>query len=118
MGRMRGAEALVRCLMADGVRCVFGIPGDQCNPSTDALYRLRRQSGMRFVSTRHEQAAAHMADAWARVTGEPGVCLGTVRPGVADLVTGVYTAWADSVGWPNDRTRRTRWVLRLSRTGE
>jgi acetolactate synthase-1/2/3 large subunit len=52
---------------------------------------------MKFITTRHEQAAAHMADAWARVTGEPGVCLGTVGPGVADLVPGVYAAWADSV---------------------
>jgi len=94
---MKGAEALVRCLMEEGVRYVFGVPGDQCNPITDAIYRLGGEVGMRFVTTRHEQAAAHMADAWARVTGEPGVCLGTVGPGVADLVPGVYPAWADSV---------------------
>jgi len=83
--------------MEEGVRYVFGVPGDQCNPITDAIYRLGGEVGMRFVTTRHEQAAAHMADAWARVTGEPGVCLGTVGPGVADLVPGVYPAWADSV---------------------
>ena len=47
--------------------------------------------------TRHEQAAAHMADAYARVTGQPGVCMGTIGPGAADLVPGVYTAWADSI---------------------
>jgi len=52
---------------------------------------------MEFITTRHEQAAAHMADAWARVTGQPGVCLATVGPGVADLFPGVYTAWADSI---------------------
>ncbi len=97
MTEIRGAEALVRCLIEEGVRYVFGIPGDQCNPITDAIYRLGGETGLRFVTARHEQAAAHMADAWARVTGEPGVCLGTVGPGVADLVPGVYPAWADSV---------------------
>jgi acetolactate synthase-1/2/3 large subunit len=97
MALISGAEALVHCLMEEGVRYVFGIPGDQCNPITDAIYRLGDKRGMRFITTRHEQAAAHMADAWARVTGQPGVCLGTVGPGVADLVPGVYPAWADSI---------------------
>ncbi|MGD2126334.1 MAG: thiamine pyrophosphate-binding protein [Desulfobacteraceae bacterium] len=97
MGEMRGAEALVRCLLAEGVRYVFGIPGDQCGPITDAIQRLGSEAGLEFITTRHEQAAAHMADAWARVTGQPGVCLATVGPGVADLVPGVYTAWADSI---------------------
>jgi len=97
MAMMNGAEALVRCLIEEGVRYVFGVPGDQINPITDAIYRLGGDTGMKFITTRHEQAAAHMADAWARVTGEPGVCLGTVGPGVADLVPGVYPAWADSV---------------------
>jgi acetolactate synthase-1/2/3 large subunit len=97
MAIMSGAEALARCLIEEGVRYVFGIPGDQCNPITDAIFRLGGETGMKFVTARHEQAAAHMADAWARVTGEPGVCLGTVGPGVADLVPGVYSAWADSI---------------------
>ena len=97
MAVISGAEALVSCLIQEGVRYVFGIPGDQCNPITDAIYRLGRNTGLKFITTRHEQAAAHMADAWARVTGQPGVCLGTVGPGVADLVPGVYPAWADSV---------------------
>jgi acetolactate synthase-1/2/3 large subunit len=97
MARISGAEALVRCLIEEGVQCVFGIPGDQCNPITDAIYRLGHEAGLKFITTRHEQAAAHMADAWARVTGQPGVCLGTVGPGVADLVPGVYAAWADSI---------------------
>ncbi|MBM4444826.1 MAG: thiamine pyrophosphate-binding protein [Chloroflexi bacterium] len=96
MALMSGAEALVHCLLEEGVRYVFGIPGDQCNPITDAVYRLGGDR-LRFITTRHEQAAAHMADAWARVTGQPGVCLGTVGPGVADLVPGVYPAWADSI---------------------
>lgn len=98
MSQMRGAEALVRCLLAEGVRYVFGIPGDQCGPITDAIQRLGGEGdGLAFITTRHEQSAAHMADAWARVTGQPGVCLATVGPGVADLVPGVYTAWADSI---------------------
>jgi len=97
MSEMTGAEALVRCLLSEGVRYVFGIPGDQCGPITDAIHRIGRESGLEFITTRHEQAAAHMADAWARVSGQPGVCLATVGPGVADLVPGVYTAWADSI---------------------
>jgi acetolactate synthase-1/2/3 large subunit len=97
MAAISGAEALVRCLIQEGVRYVFGIPGDQSNPITDFIYRLGPKAGLKFVTARHEQAAAHMADAWARVTGEPGVCLATVGPGVADLVPGVYAAWADSV---------------------
>jgi len=97
VAEVSGAEALVRCLIEEGVRYVFGIPGDQTNPITDAIYRIGRGKGLDFVMTRHEQAAANMADAWARVTGKPGVCLGTVGPGVADLVPGVYPAWADSV---------------------
>jgi len=97
MATISGAEVLVRCLIEEGIRYVFGVPGDQCNPITDAIFRLGEKKGIRFVTMRHEQAAAHAADAWARVTGEPGVCLGTVGPGVADLVPGVYAAYADSV---------------------
>ncbi len=97
MATTTGADTLVRCLISEGVNYVFGIPGDQCNPITDAIHRLGRDEGLRFITTRHEQAAAHMADAWARVTGKPGVCLATVGPGVADLVPGVYPAFADSV---------------------
>ncbi|UCG82302.1 MAG: thiamine pyrophosphate-binding protein [Dehalococcoidia bacterium] len=97
MAAVNGAEALVRCLIEEGVSCVFGIPGDQCGPITDAIHRMGADAGIKFVTTRHEQAAAHMADAWARVTGDPGVCLGTVGPGVANLVPGVYAAYADSV---------------------
>ncbi len=97
MAKITGAEALIQCLLAEGVRYVFGIPGDQCCPITDAIYRLGHKQGLEFITTRHEQAAANMADAWARVSGGPGVCLGTVGPGVVDLAPGVYPAWADSV---------------------
>jgi acetolactate synthase-1/2/3 large subunit len=63
----------------------------------DALYREGKNLGVEYIGTRHEQAAAHMADAYARLTGNPGVCLGTVGPGAADLVPGVYPAYADSI---------------------
>jgi len=97
MARIMGAEVLLQCLAQEGVRYVFGIPGDQLNPFTDAIARLGPSLGVTFVMTRHEQAAAHMADAYARVTGDIAVCIGTVGPGAADLVPGVYPAWADSI---------------------
>jgi acetolactate synthase-1/2/3 large subunit len=94
MGSLTGGEVLARCLIEEGVRYVFGVPGDQLYPLLDAIYHL---DGIDFVTFRHEQAAAHAADAWSRVTGRPGVCLGTVGPGAADLVPGVYPAYADSI---------------------
>jgi acetolactate synthase-1/2/3 large subunit len=97
MDEIMGADLLVKCLIQENVRFVFGIPGGQLCPILDAIRRLGVDAGMRFITTRHEQAAAHMADAYARVTGEPGICLGTVGPGAADLVPGVYAAWADSI---------------------
>ncbi len=97
MSTLMGAELLVQCLLQEEVRFVFGIPGGQLCPILDAIRRLGADAGLQFVMTRHEQAAAHMADAYARVTGKPGVCIGTVGPGAADLVPGVYAAWADSI---------------------
>jgi acetolactate synthase I/II/III large subunit len=94
---MMGAELLVQCLIQEEVEFVFGVPGGQLCPILDSIRRLGVESGMQFVMARHEQAAAHMADAYARVTGKPGVCVGTVGPGAADLVPGVYAAWADSI---------------------
>jgi len=94
MARLTGGEVLKRCLVQENVRYVFGVPGDQLYPLLDAIYKDKR---IEFITTRHEAAAAHMADAWARVTGEPGVCLGTVGPGAANLIGGVYPAFADSI---------------------
>jgi acetolactate synthase-1/2/3 large subunit len=91
---LTGGDILTECLIQEGVKKVFGVPGDQLYPFLDALYKSDQ---IDFVMTRHEQAAAHAADAWARVTGEPGVCVGTVGPGAADLVPGVYVAYADSI---------------------
>jgi acetolactate synthase-1/2/3 large subunit len=97
MDGVMGADLLVKCLLQEGVRYVFGVPGGQLCPFLDAIRRYGHAAGLEFVMTRHEQAAANMADAYARVTGKPGVCMGTVGPGAADLVPGVYAAWADSI---------------------
>jgi acetolactate synthase-1/2/3 large subunit len=97
MSEVMGAELLVKCLIQEKVEFIFGIPGDQTCPMLDAIRRLGPEAGLQFIMTRHEQAAAHLADAYARVTGKPGVCTGTVGPGAANLVAGVYPAWADSI---------------------
>ena len=94
MTMMTGGEVLAKCLLEEKVRYVFGVPGDQLYPLLDSVHT---STGIDFITFRHEQAAAHAADAWARTTGEPGVCLGTVGPGAADLVPGVYAAFADSI---------------------
>jgi acetolactate synthase-1/2/3 large subunit len=94
MARLTGGEVLKRYLVQENVRYVFGVPGDQLYPLLDAIYKDKR---INFITMRHEAAAAHAADAWARMTGEPGVCLGTVGPGAANLVGGVYPAFADSI---------------------
>jgi len=89
-----GGELLLRCLAREQVRYIFGIVGDQWNSFIDVI---ARKMGIQLIGTRHEAAAAHMADAYARTTGEPGVCLGTVGPGAANLVGGVYPAYADGI---------------------
>lgn len=96
MPRMTGGEVLVKCLLKEGVKYVFGVPGAQLLPITDAIYKNRAE-GIDFICNRHEQASAHMADAWARVTGQPGVCAGTVGPGATDLVPGVAAAYVESI---------------------
>jgi acetolactate synthase-1/2/3 large subunit len=88
------ADLLVRRLSEQGVRHVFGYPGGQLTPVYDALYR---QPGVRHVLARHEQAAAFMADGYARATGEPGVSLAVCGPGVFNAFTSLATAHADSI---------------------
>ena len=88
---MTGAELLVRCLEREGVRYVFGVPGEETLDVNDALAR----SSIRFVPVRHEQAAAFMADVWGRLTGHPGVCLATLGPGATNLATGLADANLD-----------------------
>jgi acetolactate synthase-1/2/3 large subunit len=88
------ADALVARLRDHGVRHVFGYPGGQLTPLYDALYR---DGGVRHVLARHEQAAAFMADGYARATGRPGACLAVCGPGVFNAATPLATAYTDSV---------------------
>ncbi|MHA1323435.1 MAG: thiamine pyrophosphate-binding protein [Candidatus Helarchaeota archaeon] len=92
-----GGDLLVEALVAENVRFIFGIPGGQLLPIYDAIYQWGREHGIDTIMMRHEQAAAHAADAWARVTGTMGVCMGTVGPGATHLVPGVAAAYADSI---------------------
>src|SRR5438445_7170131 len=88
---MNAAQLLVRCLENEGVEYVFGIPGEENIHIMDAL----AQSRIRFVTTRHEQGAAFMADVYGRLTGRAGVCLATLGPGATNLITGVADANMD-----------------------
>ena len=91
--KMKGAQILVECLRREGVDLAFGIPGGANLPTFDALY----QSKIKVILTVHEQGAAHMADGYARATGKVGVCLATSGPGATNLVTGIATAFMDSI---------------------
>jgi len=86
-----GAELLVDCLEAEGVEYVFGIPGEELE---DILFAIR-ESDIEFIPTRHEQGAAFMADVHGRLTGDAGVCLGTLGPGATNLLTGVADSHLD-----------------------
>ena len=77
------AEMLVKCLEAEGVKYIFGIPGEENLDLMNAL----RDSDIKFVITRHEQGAAFMADVYGRLTGNAGVCLSTLGPGATNLIT-------------------------------
>ncbi len=88
-----GAQMVVKALEAEGVEVVFGIPGGPIIPLYDAL----AEAPFRHVLVRHEQAACHAADGYARVTGRPGVCLVTSGPGATNVITGIATAAMDSV---------------------
>ena len=91
---MKGAEAVVRCLREEGVDTVFGYPGGMILPLYDALYDEPR---IRQILTTHEQNAAHAADGYARASGRVGVCMATSGPGATNLVTGLATAFMDSI---------------------
>ena len=91
--QMTGADILVKALKDEGVEIIFGYPGGVLLDFYDAMFR----GGMRHVLPRHEQAAAHAADGYARSTGKVGVCLATSGPGATNLVTGIATALMDSV---------------------
>lgn len=91
--RMTGARAFIECLYREGVDTIFGYPGGVLLPIYDELY----SSNIRHILVRHEQAAAHAAEGYARATGKTGVCLATSGPGATNLVTGIANAYMDSV---------------------
>lgn len=90
---IKGAKILVDSLIKENVEVVFGYPGGSVLPLFDALY----DAPLKFILPRHEQAAAHMADGYARSTGKVGVCIATSGPGATNLTTGIATAYMDSV---------------------
>jgi len=93
--KLNGSEILMECLKEQGVDTIFGFPGGAVLPIYDALYKYRGE--IKHYLTSHEQGAAHAADGYARATGKVGVCLATSGPGATNLVTGIATAYMDSV---------------------
>jgi acetolactate synthase-1/2/3 large subunit len=90
---MLGAEAVIECLKDEGVEVVFGYPGGVVLTLYDALYK----ANFPHILTRHEQGAVHAADGYARATGKVGVCIATSGPGGTNLITGIATAYMDSI---------------------
>ncbi len=95
MSKLTGAEIVIECLKEQGVDTVFGYPGGAILNIYDALYQHRNE--ITHILTSHEQGASHAADGYARATGKVGVCLATSGPGATNLVTGIATAYMDSV---------------------
>lgn len=93
--QMNGSDILVECLLEQGVDTVFGYPGGAVLNIYDALYKYSDR--IRHVLTAHEQGASHAADGYARATGKVGVCIATSGPGATNLVTGIATAYMDSI---------------------
>jgi len=91
---MKGTEAIVKTLIEENVKHIFGFPGGRVMPLYDEF--LNYSEDLRHILVRHEQGAAHAADAYARVTGKPGVCVTTSGPGATNLVTGIMTTHMDS----------------------
>src|SRR5574344_2126479 len=92
--KLMGGEILVKALQAEGVQYLWGYPGGAVLYIYDALYK---QDSIQHVLVRHEQAAVHAADGFARATGEVGVALVTSGPGLTNAVTGIATAYTDSI---------------------
>jgi len=91
MGEITAGELLLKCLKQEGVSTLFGVLDGSYNPFLEKLDKY----GMRFINARHEAAAAHMAEGWARVRGEPAVVFGGIGPGATNLISGVITAGAE-----------------------
>ncbi len=92
---LNGSEIVIECLKEQGVKTIFGYPGGSILNIYDALYK--HQDEITHVLTSHEQGAAHAADGYARATGKVGVCMATSGPGATNLVTGIATAYMDSI---------------------
>jgi thiamine pyrophosphate-dependent acetolactate synthase large subunit-like protein len=92
MATLRGEQIIARCFMQEGVDTIFFMMGGPTGGTAGACLEL----GMKGIYVRHEQAAAMMAHAYARVTGKPGICIAPMGPGVANLITGLANAWADA----------------------
>jgi acetolactate synthase-1/2/3 large subunit len=92
--RITGSEAIIRCLIAEGVKTLYGYPGGAIMPVYDELYKY--QDKIHHVLTRHEQGAAHAAQGYARISGKVGVAMATSGPGATNLVTGIADAQIDS----------------------
>ncbi|MFH1848092.1 MAG: thiamine pyrophosphate-binding protein, partial [Candidatus Omnitrophota bacterium] len=91
--KLTGAKILIEALKQEGVEVMFGYPGGVLLPIFDVLY----DAPIKFILVRHEQGAAHAADGYARATGKVGVCMATSGPGATNLITGIATAYMDSV---------------------
>ena len=94
INNISGAEAIIHCLLEEGVDMLFGYPGGAIMPFYDELYKFQKE--LHHVLTRHEQGAAHAAQGYARVNGRVGVCVATSGPGATNLVTGIADAQIDS----------------------
>ena len=92
--KLKGSEIICESLLREGVSVLFGHPGGAILPFYDALWAY---PSLRHILVRHEQSAAHAADGYARVTGQPGVCVATSGPGATNLITGIMAAKADSI---------------------
>ncbi|MBD2137783.1 biosynthetic-type acetolactate synthase large subunit [Anabaena sp. FACHB-1237] len=95
--RASGGFALLDSLLRHGVEYIFGYPGGAILPIYDDLYKVEETGTIKHILVRHEQGASHAADGYARATGKVGVCFGTSGPGATNLVTGIATAYMDSI---------------------
>ena len=91
MSSRKASDLFVECLEAEGVKYVFGIPGEETLDLNESL----QDSSIDFIPVRHEQGGAYMADMYGRLTGRAGVCLGTLGPGATNLITAVADAFLD-----------------------
>ena len=92
--RISGSEAVIRCLLEEGVKILYGYPGGAIMPVYDELYKY--QDKIHHVLCRHEQGATHSAQGYARISGDVGVAMATSGPGATNLITGIADAQIDS----------------------